>query len=279
MQGRIVKNISNDYTVRTTNEVFTCKARGKFKNIGLTPMVGDIVTFNPDTKYIMNIQRRKNQLIRPFVSNVDQAIIVTSVKEPNFSSNLLDKLLTIISFNNITPIICLTKLDLLNKEEQQEINKIVSYYKSIGYQVIENTKKQELTKVLKNKINVFTGQSGSGKSTLINKLDKNLNLKTDTISKSLGRGKHTTRHTELYEINGGYIVDTPGFSSVDFHGMSKLDIRDNMNDMFDNLEYCKYRDCLHLNEDGCYVKKLVADNKILKTRYENYLKFISQLRR
>jgi len=276
MEGVIIKNISNDYVVSNGSNNFVCKARGKFRKDNIVPLVGDKVIFDELNNYIIDILPRKNKLVRPSVANIDIAIIVTSVKEPDFSTNLLDKFLTIISYNNIKPIICLTKLDLLNEEEEKEINEYRKYYKSIGYDVIDNTDKKVFKDILKNNVTVFTGQSGAGKSSLINILDKSLNLKTNEISKALGRGKHTTRHVELFSIYGGYVVDTPGFSSLDFGSMSNIDIRDNMKEMFDNLDSCKYRDCMHIKEDGCMVKKLVDDGKILNSRYENYKKFIEK---
>ena len=274
MEGIIIKNQSNDYTVRTTKGIYVCKPRGKFRNDKITPLVGDNVVIDDINKYLLEIKPRKNSLIRPPIANVDIALIAVSVKEPNFDSNLLDKLLTIISFNNITPIICLTKLDLLNKEETKNIKEITKYYQSIGYVVVENTNTKEIKKLIQNKKVVIAGQSGAGKSTLLNRLDKNLSLETNEISKSLGRGKHTTRCTTLYEVDTALIADTPGFSSVDFRGMTKLDIRDNMQEMYDNLEHCKYRDCMHIKEDNCYVKKLLEEGKILPSRYNNYKTFI-----
>ena len=275
MEGIIIKNISNDYTVRTNNnDLIVCKPRGKFRNDKLTPLVGDKVIIDKDEKVILEIKKRKNELIRPRVANIDQAIIVTSVKHPDFDSFLLDKLLSIISFNNIKPIICFTKLDLLNNKELETINNYMKYYEKIGYTVTNNQNKQEILSLIKDKVTVFTGQSGVGKSSLLNILDKNLELKTNDISYALNRGKHTTRHTELFEVCEGFLVDTPGFSCVDFNGMTKLDIRDNMNEMFDNLHNCKYRDCLHIKEDGCYVKKLVEEKEILESRYENYKNFL-----
>ena len=273
MQGKIIKNISNDYTVDVDGKKYICKARGKFRKEGLTPLVGDTVTIDDKNNYIINIEPRKNELIRPSISNVDIAVIVTSVKEPNLDTYLLDKNLTIISYNNITPIIYFSKIDLLNKEEISKLKKIIKYYKHIGYYVTTNI--SELKALIKNKTIVFTGQSGAGKSTLLNKLNPNLNLKTDDISKALGRGKHTTRHTELYKINNTYIADTPGFSKIDFHNMNTTHIRDNMKEMFDNLEYCKYDDCMHLKEDGCHIIKLLKENKILPSRYNNYKSFIT----
>ena len=275
MEGLIIKNISNDYTIKSNKGIYVCKARGKFRKDKIIPLVGDIVEFDENNNYILEIKPRKNELIRPSVVNVDQAIIVTSVKEPDFDTVLLDKMLTIVSYNNIEPIICLTKLDLLNEQEKQTIEDYEKYYTSIGYKVIHNNK-SELINILKNKLSVFTGQSGAGKSTLLNLLDNKLELKTNEISKALGRGKHTTRHVELFEVLDGYVVDTPGFSSIDFNGMNNIDIRDNMKEMFDNLNYCKYRDCMHEKEDGCVIKEKVMNGEIIKSRYNNYISFIKR---
>lgn len=276
MEGIIIKSISNDWTVNSVNINYICKARGKFKNNDISPIVGDIVIFDEQKKLITDIKPRKNVLKRPPIANVDQALIITSAKDPNFNSNLLDKLLTIISYNNITPIICWTKLDLLNDIEKKQLEKTIEYYKNIGYKTINNQNINEFKKIFKNKVTVLTGQSGAGKSTLINLLDKQLNLKTGETSKALGRGKHTTRHVELYNIYDGYIVDTPGFSSVDLNDLSPESIRDNMIEMYDNLQYCKYRDCMHQHEDGCAVIKKIKNFEILESRYENYKKFINR---
>ena len=274
MKGKIIKNISNDYTVDVDGIQYICKPRGKFRNDNITPLVGDIVTIDEVNNYILSIEKRKNELIRPSIANIDIAVIVTSVKDPDFDTYLLDKNLTIISFNNIEPIIYFSKLDLLNKEELENINTIIKYYKSVGYKVATKTK--ELMDLIKNKTVVFTGQSGAGKSTLLNKINPKLSLKTDEISKYLGRGKHTTRHTELYDINNTFIADTPGFSKIDFNGMTPIEIRDNMKEMFENLKDCKYDDCMHISEDGCQIIKMVNDNKILQSRYKNYKNFINR---
>lgn len=273
MEGRIIKNISNDYVVKVYNQLYTCKPRGKFRISNLTPLVGDIVEIDKNNNYIIDIKKRKNSLIRPSVSNIDKAIIVTSVK-PKLDTNLLDKLLVLTMYNNIEPVICFTKLDLLNLEELKEINSIINYYESIGYVTVKNTQIDKIKSILKNNLSVFVGQSGAGKSSLLNKLDSKLELKTNEISKALGRGKHTTRHVELFEVCEGLVVDTPGFSSLDLSSLSNMDIRDNMKEMFDNLDKCKYRDCMHYKEDGCYVKSLVDDNVILKSRYDNYISFL-----
>jgi len=274
MTGTIIKNISNSYTVIANKKKYICTPCGKLRNQKKIPLVGDEVIFDEKNNYILDINKRKNELIRPQIANVDQAIIVTSVKKPDFDSYLLDKTLTIISYNNITPVIYFSKLDLLSSDEAIKIKNIINYYKQIGYHT--TTTIDELKKIIHNKIVVLTGQSGAGKSTLLNKIEPTLNLKTDEISLALGRGKHTTRHTELYDINGTYIVDTPGFSKIDLIGMNNYDIRDNMKEMFDNLHNCKYSDCMHLSEDGCAVTKLLHEKQILKSRYNNYKSFIER---
>lgn len=275
MVGKIIKQISNDYTVISDNKLYICKARGKFRKLGITPLVGDNVEINEQDKYILNILPRKNELERPSVANIDQAIIVTSVKIPDYSSNLLDKLLTIIEYNNIKPIICFTKLDLLNEEELEEINKVKDYYMSIGYEVYDNTS-DKLKDIFKDKITVFAGQSGAGKSSLLNRLDNSLNLETGEVSYALGRGKHTTRHTELINVLGGLIADTPGFSAITLNNMKKEDIRDNFIEFNKYKENCEYSDCMHINENNCAIKDKVKNNIILKSRYDNYIKFIEK---
>ena len=147
----------------------------------------------------------------------------------------------------------------------------MDYYKKIGYEVYDNRNIAEIKKIFKNKITVLTGQSGAGKSTLLNKIDPKLNLKTDEISVALGRGKHTTRHVELLEIEDGLVADTPGFSSLDFIGMTNEDIRDNFIEFNLYKEGCKYRDCMHLNEDECGIK---SNPNIIKSRYDNYKNFV-----
>lgn len=274
MRGKIIKLISNDYTVLSNDKQYVCKSRGKFRNMKINPLVGDEVIFDEENNYILEVLPRKNYLLRPPVANVDQAVIITSVKHPDFSSNLLDKLLCIIEFNNIKPIICFTKLDLLNDNELEEINKIIDYYKKI-YEVYINNDIESIKHIFKDKISVFTGQSGAGKSTLLNKLDESLQIKTNEISMALGRGKHTTRHVELIPLYNGLVADTPGFSAVDFTDMSNADIRDNFIEFNEYREDCKYKDCMHNKEDECAIKKEI-DNNILKSRYENYLNFINK---
>lgn len=276
MEGLIIKNISDLYVVKYNDKIYNCKAKGLFRKKGITPTVGDKVIFDEGKMVITDILTRKNILVRPPISNVDQAIIVMSVVNPTFSTNLVDKFINIIEYNNIKPILCLTKLDLL--EDKTSIIKYIDYYKSIGYEVILNTEIDKIKDILGNKITVITGQSGVGKSTLLNKLDENLSLKTNEISYALGRGKHTTRHVELINLFDGYVADTPGFSSLTFIGMKKEDIRDNMIEFNNYKDKCRYKDCMHLKEDECEIKRMVEEGTILKSRYENYEKFVNEIK-
>ena len=251
MKGQIIKIVSNQYTVNCNGDIYVCNSRGRFRNDKITPVVGDYCIIDKDNNYILEIEPRKNELIRPLVSNVDQGLLVTSVKIPDFSTNLLDKLIVLMEINKVEPIICITKMDLLNSDEQKEIEKYVDYYKSIGYRVFYNTEIDEIKKIFKDKTTVFTGQTGAGKSTLINKLDISLDFEVGEVSIALGRGRHTTRHVELVEILGGKVLDTPGFSALDFNNIDKEKIRDGFVE-FKNYP-CKYKDCMHLNEDECNV--------------------------
>ena len=276
MEGLIVKNISDLFYIVSDNSTYICKAKGVFRKKNIIPMVGDKVIFDEKKLIITNILNRKNKLIRPPICNIDQAIVVMSVVNPLFSSNLIDKFINIIEFNNIKPIICLTKLDLINNES--DINKYIDYYKNIGYEVIINTEINKIKSIISNKITVITGQSGVGKSSLLNKLDSSLQLKTNDISYALNRGKHTTRHVTLIPLFNGYVADTPGFSSLNFNEMKKEDIRDNMIEFNLYKDKCKYRDCMHIKEEDCEIKRLVNEGIILKSRYENYIKFVNEIK-
>ena len=278
MQGKIIKIISNDFTVLCDDDtIHTCKARGKFRNQKIVPLVGDYVKIDLDNNYIMEVLPRKNELLRPAICNIDQVFIIASTTKPEFDTNLLDKLLVIAEYNLIKPVICLTKLDLLTESKLEELKPYFEYYKKIGYEVVPNTDLGKIKTLLKDKITVFTGQSGSGKSTLLNRLEPNFNIKTNEISDALGRGKHTTRHTELLNTNDGWVADTPGFSSLDFNmlGMTKADIRDNFIEFQELRDNCKYKDCMHFNDDKCFIKSEVKNGNIMQSRYENYIKFIT----
>lgn len=272
MEGRIVRIISNLYRVESRGIFYECRSRGKFRKDRLTPLVGDIVQFDEKNKYILDIKTRKNELSRPKVSNIDVCLIVTSLKHPDFSSFLLDKMIVNVTLSDIEPIIVFSKYDLLNKDEKKQYDEIIKYYQSIGYKVILNTDYESLLDYLKHKEVVLTGQTGAGKSTLLNKINPELNLKTDEISEALNRGKHTTRHVEIFEYNDIYFVDTPGFSALDLN----ISLKENIKFAFKEFknDECKFRDCQHINEIGCQVIEDKNNSHILESRYENYKKMV-----
>jgi len=274
MHGKIIKQLSNDYSVKVDDDVVVCKARGKFRKLGITPLVGDNVIIDYDNKYILEIEKRTNSLVRPAIANVTQAIIVTSVEVPAFSSNLLDKLLCVIEYNNIKPIIYISKMDIIDEKIREEIENYIAYYKKIGYKVYTNV--NDIKEVFKDEITVLTGQSGAGKSTLLNKIDTSLNLNVDAVSYALGRGKHTTRHTELLNVCGGLIADTPGFSALELNDMKPSDIRDNFIEFNKYKHLCEYSDCMHKLENNCEIKKQLQNGNIIKSRYDNYISFINK---
>ena len=268
--GKIV-NINKDiYTVRENNNVFSLSVRGKLKDIKLT--VGDNVEFNKETKTIEKVLERKNTLERPLISNIDKLFIVCSNKVPSFSTYLLDKFLVLTEVNNIKPIIIITKMDLLSYKEKIELKRTLSYYEKLGYKVYKNTEVHKIKKEMKNNVVAVAGQTGAGKSTLLNIIDKNLNLETGEVSKALGRGKHTTRLVSLIYTNKSLIADTPGFSALDL-SLTKEEIKKGFIEF--NID-CKYKSCMHTKEEGCKVIERVNNNKILKSRYENYIKLISE---
>lgn len=276
-QGRIIKALSGFYYVEDGHEIVRCRARGKFRKDEITPLVGDFVEYQDD--YIMDLLPRKNFLIRPPICNIDQALIVSSSKEPDFSSVLLDKFLLVIEYLKIEPIIVISKMDL----ENNNIQKYIDDYRKAGYRVYEISSKDnqginDLKSVFKNKVTVITGQSGVGKSSLLNTLDIDLNLETNEISKSLGRGKHTTRHVELIKMYDGYIGDTPGFSSLELD-IPPEELAVAYHDFASYSHDCKFRGCLHDSEPKCGVKQAVADGMISKERYEHYLTNLQEVKK
>ena len=272
MEGLIIKISSNQCFVKNNKEVIVCSFRGNMRRQAMLPLVGDKVIFDKEKKVVEEILPRRNSIRRPPVANITQAIIVTSLVCPDFSTNLIDKLLIELEYNNIKPFICLTKKDLIRDFEYKEVEDAINYYKKIGYKVFFNTDLDEIKKIFKDEVTVFVGQTGAGKSTLLNKLMPELNIKTGEVSEALGRGRHTTRHIEIYDLFDGKLLDTPGFSALDFNNMTKKEVRDAF---IEFREYdCLYRDCLHINENDCGVKKGVSNGSIPKFRYDNYLMLV-----
>lgn len=274
LEGVITKNISNSYTVKCGNSSFLCTPRGKFRKDKRVPLVGDRCLIDKDNNYIMELLPRKNELKRPNVSNVDVGLIITSMKSPDYNSLLLDKEITSILLSKITPIICFTKIDLLNDIEHSLYIKIKEYYNRIGIETFSNHELDDLVKRLNGCLVVLTGQSGAGKSTLLNKLDPSLNLDTNEISKALNRGVHTTRHTEIFTIKGISFFDTPGFSSLTFDNIDNERIKACFLE-FHNYS-CKFQDCRHIKEISCGVKDALKKGLILESRYESYKKILEE---
>ena len=287
-KGIILKALSGFYYVETqeTKELIQCRSRGLFRKQKITPLVGDYVGFLTEEDgngYVMEVYDRKNELVRPPIANVDLALVVFSVKEPDFSPKLLDRFLSVIEMNEIEPVIVLTKMDLLTEAESEALATKINYYREIGYKVIETSSKQQfgleaITDLIQDQIVVICGQSGVGKSSLLNTIDKSLDIQVNEISKALGRGKHTTRHVELHKLSDGLIADTPGFSSLDLDQLEPIDLAQSFIEFYKLSDQCKFRGCLHENEPRCAVKEAVEKREILPTRYEHYLQFLIEIK-
>ncbi|AMA62195.1 MULTISPECIES: ribosome small subunit-dependent GTPase A [Kurthia] len=283
--GQIRKALSGFYYVYDDGQVIQTRGRGVFRKRGITPLVGDFVTYEVEGNNdgtIMEIEERKNELVRPPISNVDQAILVFSVKEPNFNTILLDRFLVVLESFHVQPVILLTKMDLLEEDEVAAIQSYQKQYEAIGYDVMTTFKDDsslldKITPLLANRTTVLAGQSGVGKSTLLNTLMPELDLKTGIISEHLGRGKHTTRHVELIEVAGGLVADTPGFSSFDFDTIEKEELTGCFPEIQRTSEACKFRGCLHVKEPKCAVKDAVESGEIEASRYEHYLQFLQEI--
>lgn len=272
LKGRIININSTKYIVATSLGDINASPRGIFRQKKITPLVGDYVLLDEQNR-ITEIADRKNYLTRPNIANVDMCLIITSVKRPDLDLNLLDKLLVHVINSKIEPIIIFTKTDLLSKEENKAFIKIKNYYSSLDIPCLLNTELKDFYKLASGKVLVCCGQTGAGKSSFINKIDENLGLETKPISESLNRGVHTTRYVTLYKIKDFFIADTPGFSALDISSFSALDIKDAFYEFKDSN--CQYKDCLHINTDGCKIESKVG-KEILPSRYENYKKFIKE---
>lgn len=311
-EGLITKLIAGQYVVldKESKQEYEAIARGRFRHvvldetssfnetrigrsktdkriIQLKPKVGDRVLFSIDrgsgNAVIEEIKPRINDLQRPDISNVDQVLLLFSSVKPDFSFLLLDKFLLILAQQHLTPVIIVTKIDLISNEETHILKEQLKYYQpyydiyyvnskeKIGFDILEN--------IFINKITVLAGQTGVGKSTLMNALMPELNIKTQPISKALNRGKHTTRHTQLYTFNEGYIADTPGFSKIELVMEKAEEIKSYYKDFDQYYPSCKFgNNCNHINEPGCMVKKAVLEGSIPDERYENYITFFNEIK-
>ncbi len=276
-----MKNIADFYYVEVGDALIECKPRGIFRKSGVTPLVGDMVTvtIGKDGKgMIEEIAKRKNSLARPPLANLDKLFIVSSLSDPKPNAFVIDTMTVFAEDKSIEPVIVINKCDLSDDDS------IIKIYEDAGFRVIKTSVNDhigldELTNSLKGCTSAFTGNSGVGKSSLLNCIDARFQIKTADISKKLGRGKHTTRHTELYKIQNGYIADTPGFSSIE---NEKLDFIQKENLQFCFREFapyitkCKYTSCSHTKEKGCVIIDAVELGTIPKSRYESFLELYRQ---
>ncbi|CAM3698997.1 ribosome small subunit-dependent GTPase A [Mesobacillus zeae] len=283
--GKIIKALSGFYYVFGEEGIVQCRGRGVFRKNKVNPLVGDEVVYQAENDvegYIMEVKDRKNELVRPPIANVDQAILVFSAVEPDFSTALLDRFLVLIEFNRIEPLICITKMDLAS-ESRERLEQFAKDYRAAGYDVVMTSSEtsqgiEELFPYLEGKISVFAGQSGVGKSSLLNALRPELDLRTNDISMHLGRGKHTTRHVELIHVNSGLVADTPGFSSLEFTEIDATDLNYCFPDIEKLSENCKFRACQHTAEPKCAVKTAVESGELPEYRYEHYKDFLEEIK-
>ncbi|MFP7169080.1 ribosome small subunit-dependent GTPase A [Terribacillus halophilus] len=285
--GKIMKALSGFYYVLTDEgETYQCRGRGVFRKQKITPLVGDEVEFEAETKqegYVLDVLPRKNELVRPPIANIDQAIIVTSAAQPDFSTALLDRFLVLVESKHIEPVIFITKMDMLSADGMAKIEAFKDDYQQIGYPVEMLSSKEEtnLDRVklhMKDKISVIAGQSGVGKSSMLNAIDPRLELETKEISESLGRGRHTTRHVELIPIGGGLVADTPGFSSLEFTELEAEELPSCFPEFREREDSCKFRGCMHHKEPKCAVKQAVGAGEIPEYRYMHYLQFLEEIK-
>ena len=281
--GRIVKLIGGVYQVDVDGVRFDTKPRGLFRKKKFSPVVGDIVDFevqNEQEGYIHHVHERENELKRPPVSNIDELVIVMSAVEPQFSTQLLDRFLVIAHSYDLEPRILITKKDLTTEDDREYIQAMLNVYQEIGYRtqfIGKDDNRVDIVNEWNNGLIVLSGQSGVGKTTFLNHYRPELNLETNDISKSLNRGKHTTRHVELYERTYGYIADTPGFSALDFDHIEKDELKNYFVDIKDAGQECKFRNCNHIKEPKCNVKQLVDEGEIAQFRYEHYLQLFNEI--
>jgi ribosome biogenesis GTPase len=284
--GLIIKGIGGFYYVKTEFGIFECKARGIFRKDSFTPLPGDKVSIsisNKDEKVgnIEEILPRESQLIRPAVANVNQIAIVISIKSPQPDFILLDKLLITVEQKEISAVVCINKIDL---DKTLEYKKVAEAYQKSGYRVIalssvEVTGFDELEGALIGKTTVFAGQSGVGKSTILNKVLDSYVMKTGKVSEKIERGKHTTRHAELIELkSGGFVVDTPGFSSFELSGLEVGELQNYYPEFREYFGKCKFTGCRHISEPGCKVRDALEKEIIDGGRYARYVEFCNMLK-
>jgi ribosome biogenesis GTPase len=288
LKGKIIKGIAGFYYVHTPEEnvIYECKAKGIFRNQKIKPFVGDDVEIDTENQpegkgTIAKILPRKNELIRPAVTNVDQAMVIFAAAEPNPNLNLLDRFLIMMQKQKVNTIVCFNKMEIVTEEE---ISLLKDTYVRCGYKVLFTSMLQRdgvsiLYELMKGKTTVLAGPSGVGKSTFINIVQPAANMETGVISEKIKRGKHTTRHSELIFVEKDtYIMDTPGFSSLYINEIEKEELKDYFVEFLEYDNECRFIGCSHLNEPGCAVKEALKEKKISKIRYDNYVTLYEELK-
>lgn len=274
--GIIIRALAGFFYVLIDEQIIECKASKKLKGKNKKLIVGDYVEVDVEAAYITSMHPRENELVRPLISNVHNSFLVFSVAEPAMNYGLLDRMISLMEINGLKTTIILTKCDLLEDEELVQLKSVMNYYKQIGYNLVYlkmEDQPTEVTALLESDKYVITGQTGVGKSTLVNKIIPDLNLQTQEISKVLGRGKHTTREVTFYKYKNSYLIDTPGFSSLDLNFDPEI-VKDSFVEFYEFSSGCKFNGCLHMSEPGCEVKKQLEQGNVLKSRYENYIKLM-----
>lgn len=287
MQGKIIKGIAGFYYVNVVESgVYECKAKGVFRKEKIKPLVGDnvrieILDEENKTGNIVEIFPRKNELIRPAVANIDQALVVFAVTKPTPHFNLLDRFLVMMERKEIPVVLCFNKKDIATSPEIAELEAI---YEKCGYPIVftsalERENIEEIRRLLLKKTTAIAGPSGVGKSSLINLLQSEVQMETGSISRKIERGKHTTRHSELIPIDeDSYIMDTPGFSSLYVNDFEKEELKYYFPEFADYEGMCRFQGCDHVHEPGCAVKEALEAGKIHPVRYKNYLEMYTELK-
>lgn len=284
MVGRIVKGIGSFYTVICDGVEYVCKARGRFRKEGITPVPGDFAQFEPGKKegngFICEIMPRKNLLIRPAVANIDKLVIVISATAPKPDLYLVDKLTTTCELSNIEPVILINKCD--NRDLESEISKIKAEYELTGYKLLTVSALtgfgiEELKQELKGSTACFAGQSAVGKSSILNVIMPKLMLETGGLSRKTERGRHTTRHAELWITEEGSLFDTPGFSLLELMTIEPVKLAELYPEMKQYCNMCRFVGCSHINEPDCAIKELVESGKLSRGRYERYKELYAEL--
>ncbi|MGM8286265.1 ribosome small subunit-dependent GTPase A [Clostridium perfringens] len=281
MEGIIIKGIGGFYYIKTDEGIIESKARGKFRYNSLKPMVGDRVTIKVENGkgIIEDIHERSSELIRPTVANVTQAFVVFAIKNPDINLDLLNRFLTLCEYNDIHAVVCLNKEDLCTEEEKENLKELIN---DIGYEVLFINAKEgkgfdALKERLEHNITVLCGPSGAGKSTLLNSFIDREHMETGSVSEKIGRGKHTTRHSELIDVDNGYLVDTPGFTTLDVTFIDRDSLKYCFPEFNDYNNLCKFNGCNHYKEPKCAVKEAVEEGKINKLRYDFYIKTLEEI--